>query len=796
MNVSLNWLKEYVDLDDSVTVKEIVDKITMTGTKVEKYEMFGNKTKLVYTARVESISKHPSDDKLSVLKLDLKDKHLIAVAKIPDIEVGDIIPVALPGAQIIGKEVKEGMVNGVNSECMVCHVLDLGLSKDMPWVKPSGLLVFPKDVEIGVDINDILGLDDYIIEFEITPNRPDCLSIEGIANELALTFNKPCKSLWQYKEENFERCDSVEDISVEIKTDNCKRYTATVAKDVIVKESPYDMQLKLIKCGIRPINNIVDITNYVMLEVGEPLHAFDKKFFDTNKVVIRQANDGEQIETLDGILRTLDNTNMVITNGEKTVAIAGIMGGELSGIHDDTNEIVLESANFVRGNIRNTSKKIGLRTDASSRYEKGLPQELTVHALNRVCDLINSTNSGKCVNKIVDCYPVKQKEIQIKIDYKKLNKIIGTDISNEEIDRMLALTKIKVKDGVAYIPYFREDVELVEDLSEEVARIYGYDKLKSTLPDTITTFGEKTKVQKMEDKVKELSIAEGYNEIYTYTFFDKEVLKKVGITEDMEEYNCVKIKNPLSKDFEYMRTTTVPHMLDALERNNTRKNKDVRLFELGKVFKDADNIKKNELVREELVLTLGLYDDVSTYYDIKENVENILNYYNILDNEYRILRIENSKIYHPGMSAKITIGEDLIARFGKLNPLTCQNYILPSNTYIAEINFEMLKKYQRREIKFKELPKFPAVERDISFVISSDVLSFEIINALKNVTYVENVELFDVYEGKQIEAGKKSMAYRIFLRSQDKTLNEDEIKASMDKILNILSEKFNAQIRE
>ena len=277
MNVSLNWLKEYVDLDDSVTVKEIVDKITMTGTKVEKYEMFGNKTKLVYTARVESISKHPSDDKLSVLKLDLKDKHLIAVAKIPDIEVGDIIPVALPGAQIIGKEVKEGMVNGVNSECMVCHVLDLGLSKDMPWVKPSGLLVFPKDVEIGVDINDILGLGDYIIEFEITPNRPDCLSIEGIANELALTFNKPCKSLWQYKEENFERCDSVEDISVEIKTDNCKRYTATVAKDVIVKESPYDMQLKLIKCGIRPINNIVDITNYVMLEVGEPLHAFDKK---------------------------------------------------------------------------------------------------------------------------------------------------------------------------------------------------------------------------------------------------------------------------------------------------------------------------------------------------------------------------------------------------------------------------------------------------------------------------------------------------------------------------------------
>ena len=796
MNVSLNWLKEYVDLDDSVTVKEIVDKITMTGTKVEKYEMFGNKTKLVYTARVESISKHPSDDKLSVLKLDLKDKHLIAVAKIPDIEVGDIIPVALPGAQIIGKEVKEGMVNGVNSECMVCHVLDLGLSKDMPWVKPSGLLVFPKDVEIGVDINDILGLGDYIIEFEITPNRPDCLSIEGIANELALTFNKPCKSLWQYKEENFERCDSVEDISVEIKTDNCKRYTATVAKDVIVKESPYDMQLKLIKCGIRPINNIVDITNYVMLEVGEPLHAFDKKFFDTNKVVIRQANDGEQIETLDGILRTLDNTNMVITNGEKTVAIAGIMGGELSGIHDDTNEIVLESANFVRGNIRNTSKKIGLRTDASSRYEKGLPQELTVHALNRVCDLINSTNSGKCVNKIVDCYPVKQKEIQIKIDYKKLNKIIGTDISNEEIDRMLALTKIKVKDGVAYIPYFREDVELVEDLSEEVARIYGYDKLKSTLPDTITTFGEKTKVQKMEDKVKELSIAEGYNEIYTYTFFDKEVLKKVGITEDMEEYNCVKIKNPLSKDFEYMRTTTVPHMLDALERNNTRKNKDVRLFELGKVFKDADNIKKNELVREELVLTLGLYDDVSTYYDIKENVENILNYYNILDNEYRILRIENSKIYHPGMSAKITIGEDLIARFGKLNPLTCQNYILPSNTYIAEINFEMLKKYQRREIKFKELPKFPAVERDISFVISSDVLSFEIINALKNFTYVENVELFDVYEGKQIEAGKKSMAYRIFLRSQDKTLNEDEIKASMDKILNILSENFNAQIRE
>ena len=793
MDVSLNWLKEYVDLDENVSIKEVVDKLTMTGTKVEKYTKFGEPCENVYTARVDNVE--PYEDGLSIITLDMKDKKLKAVAKIPDIEEGNIVPVALPGAKVIGKDIKVSEVKGIKSECMICHILDLGLNMNFPWVKPSGLICFPSDVNINEDVSKVLGLGDYIIEFEITPNRPDCLSVEGIAKELAITFNKPCKEIWQYKPYNFNVVDNVNGIKVKVETENCKRYTMNVAEDVVIKPAPYDMQLKLIKCGIRPINNMVDLTNYVMIEVGQPLHAFDLDKLDSDEIVVRQARSGETLKTLDDITRNLDETNMVITNGKVPIAVAGVMGGEASGINSYTNKVLLEAANFIRASVRNTSKKLVLRTDASSRYEKGLAKDLTIHAMNRLCDLINSTGTGKVSNNVVDVYENKQEQTRIKIDYEKINSIIGTNIPNDEIDKILKSIGIKIEDDIAIIPYNRIDLEIIEDLSEEVARFYGYDKLPMTLPSTELTFGEKTHDQKMQDKIKNLCIANGFNEIYTYTFFSKDLLDRINVDKNSSLYNCVKISNPLSQEFEYMRSTAIPSMLEALERNYTKKNEQAKLFEYAKIFLDADNIAKGELVTEENVVTFGVYDKNADYYELKQEIENILNQFKVLNNEYEIKRIEGKSVYHPGICAQIVINGDVIAEFGKLSPKVALNYILPDNVYLATIYFKNVLKYENSDIKFKELPKFPAVERDIAIVIDEEVLTYDIEKRLKSVDYVERINLFDVYKGKQIEQGKKSMAYRIYLRSSEKTLEEQEINKAMNDITTILSNEFNANIR-
>ncbi|MEG2310607.1 MAG: phenylalanine--tRNA ligase subunit beta [Clostridia bacterium] len=795
MNVSLNWLKEYVPLDENIKIKEIIDRLTMSGTKVEKYEEFGKITQNVFTGKVLDIKPHAEDKNLKILTLNLGDKILTAVAKIPDIEVGNIIPVALPGAKVIGKDIEVSDVKKIKSECMVCHILDLGLDQTFPWVKPSGLLVFPNDVEVGKNVNDILGLGDYIIEFEITPNRVDCLSVEGIANELALTFNQPCKTLWHNIKPEFNTCDSVDNITVKIDTLSCKRYTMNVAQNVLVKDSNASIQLKLIKSGIRPINNIVDITNYVLLEIGQPLHAFDYEKLKSNNIIVRQARENEVIQTLDLQERILNNDNMVIANDSIPVAIAGIMGAEISSICRDTKTVVIESANFARASIRNTSRKLCLRTCASSNYEKGLPQELTAYAMNRVMNLINTTNSGVMKNDVVDIYPIKQDEVNILIDYEKINKIIGTNIDKNNICKMLKSVALTIENDIAYIPYFREDLKINEDLAEEIARIYGYDKLDSKLPDTSLTFGEKTILQKMEDKIKEITMANGYSEIYTYTFFSKDLLERMNVAKDDIRYNCIKITNPLSSEFEYMRTTAMPLMLEALERNYTKKNLNIKIFELGNVFLDVENIQNNELCREEKVLTLGMYDEKLDFYDFKEVIESILKYYNILSLDYEIDRIVDKCEYHPGVSAKITIDNDVIAEFGKMSTKLILNYILPENTYIATLYFDKLVKYAKTKTIFKELPKFPAVERDIAFTIDEDILSYNIEKELLKIDNIEQVRLFDVYQGTQIADGKKSMAYNLMLRLSNKTLEEKEIILIMNNVKEILANKFNAYIR-
>lgn len=799
MNVSLNWLKEYVDVPKDVDAKDIAYMLTMTGTKVENIIKFGEKVTGVVTGKILDVRKHEDDEKTSILKIDIGNRHLTALAKIPDIQIGMIVPVALDGAKLASKDIKASKVMGIKSECMVCHILDLGIdSRDFAWSLMSGLISFPKDTPIGININEVLGLGDYIIEFEITPNRPDCLSVEGIATELAATFNLPCKNLSRkkYNRENNKVVNSIEGIAVDIQTDKCSRYMCKVAKDIKIKGAPYDMQLKLIKSGIRPINNIVDITNYVMLEMGQPLHAFDKVNID-KAIVVRQAKEGETILTLDGQERHLSTRTMVISNGSEPMAIAGIMGGEISGVQEVTTEIVIESASFDRGAIRTASKEYSLRTDASSNYEKGLSPELTNSAINKAAEYITKYGYGTVLEEVIDNYKIKQQETIIKIDYDYINRYIGINLSNKEIDNLLERVLIKVESGIANIPYFRQDISIREDLAEEVARLYGYENIPSTLPSMPDTFGAKTIIQKAEDKLLNTMIANSCNEIYTYTFFGEAMLKRINVKDEDKLAQAIKIRNPLSKEFEFMRTTLIPHMLETLEKNYTKKNEKVRLFEYSKTFIGKEQVEKqNMLAKEEKILSIGMYGD-STYYDIKEVVYSLIEQFNISKGLIEIKRCTDNGIYHPGKSANIYLSNKLLAIIGELSPLVAKNYNLPKDTYIGEVFTEVLFANMNNVTKFKELPRYPAVERDLAIKVKQEVMSVEIEKVINSVDKrIDKVELFDVYTGAQIENGYKSMAYKINIRDENKTLEEKEITEIMSSIIETLEKEVKAEVRK
>lgn len=799
MNVSLNWLKEYVDVPKNLEAKDIAYMLTMTGTKVENITKFGEKVTNVVTGKILEIEKHKDDEKTSILKIDVGSKTLTALAKIPDIQIGMIVPIALDGAKLATKEIKTSEVMGVKSECMVCHILDLGIdSRDFAWSMPSGLISFPKDTPVGTNIVEVLGLGDYVIEFEITPNRPDCLSVEGLAIELAATLNLPCKNLSResYDAKDNKVVSSLEGITVDIQTDKCSRYMMKVAKDIRIEAAPYDMQLKLIKSGIRPINNIVDITNYVMLEIGQPLHAFDRQNIENN-IYVRDAKDGETLTTLDGQIRNLSANTMVIANSKEPMAIAGVMGGELSGIKDDTTEIVIESASFERGAIRKASKEYSMRTDASGKYEKGLPPELINPAINKVAEYITKYGYGKVIEGTVDNYKQKQKETDIKVDYEYINKYIGINLSIEEIDKLLEKVNLKVKDGIINVPYFRQDISIREDLVEEVARLYGYENIPSTLPEMPDTFGSKTIIQKAEDKLLNTMTANSYNEIYTYTFFGEAMLTRINVKPEDKLAQTIKIRNPLSKEFEFMRTTLIPHMLETLERNYTKKNESARLFEYSKVFSGKDEVEnKNMLAKEEKILSIGMYGN-SSYYEIKEVVESLIDQFGMLKSTIEIQRCKDNNIYHPGKSANIYVNNKLLATIGELSPLVAKNYNLPKEVCIAEVYTEVLFDNMNNVTKFKELPKYPAVERDLAIKVKQEIMSIEIEKAISSVDKrIEKIELFDVYTGEQIEKGFKSMAYKLNIRDENKTLEEKEITETMSKIIEVLEKEVNAEIRK
>ena len=806
MKASIEWLEEYSDID--VNSAELGDILTMTGSKVETINETGENIKNVVVGKICFIEKHPDADKLVITQVDVGNEKIQIVTGARNINVGDVVPVAKEGAILPdGKIIKKGKLRGVDSCGMMCSIGELGLTKaDFPEQIEDGIMILGEKYEkdLGKNIVDVLDIRESIIDFEITPNRQDCFSIEGIGREVAVSLNKefknPRKNLNNI---NIKKVEQIEGLSAKIKDpDLCYRYIARVVKNVKIGESPDWMKKRLKACGIRSINNIVDITNYVMLELGQPMHAFDINSIKSKEIIVRRAKLGEEITTLDGIKRKLDEDMLVIADSQKPIAIAGVMGGENSEIEDNTKTVVFESAVFYGGSIRKTSRKLALRTEASTRYEKGLSQENALRAVNRAVELVKLLQIGEEVEEIIEEYPTKQETAKIELNSEKINKLLGLNVPKQEMMSILKKLEMTIveENGKTYIipPFFRQDIEQLADLAEEILRFYGYDKLESTLVKANTTIGLKNKEQKIEDKIRSVMINNGLSEIYTFSFTNYNELKKLCLNDDNELIlQAIKVQNPLNEDYTIMRTTTVPSMLQILSNNFNKKNEEVRLFDISRKYKNVNNkIEKEELPEEDIVLTIGMYGDNIDFFRLKGIVENVLEISEL--NKYDIIKEKNNSIYHPGICANLKVGNDIFATFGEVHPKVIMNYGINQKVYIAEININKITKYAKVNKKYQPIPKFPALERDIAIVVDENVEvgTIEKIIEKKSNKMLEELKLFDVYRSDKLGNNKKSVAYNLKFRIKDRTLKDEEVNTVMKNILEQLEKELNAELRK
>lgn len=800
MKASIEWLKEYSDIDvDSV---ELGDILTMTGSKVETIEQRGNDIKNVVVGKILEIKKHEDSDHLVVTQVDVGNEKVQIVTGANNIKEGDIIPIAKDGSELPGGvKIKKGLLRGIESCGMMCSVGELGLElSDYPGQIEHGIMILDKKFEkdLGKDIVEVLDLKEDIIDFEITPNRPDCLSIEGLGRETAVSLGKEFKNPRKNIDElNVENKDEIEGLKVNIEApDLCYRYIARVVKNVKIGESPDWMKKRLKACGVRSINNIVDITNYVMLEMGQPMHAFDINSIEGKHITVRRAKNGEKITTLDEQERELNENDLVIADTKKAVAIAGVMGGLNSEIEKDTQIVVFESASFYGGSVRKTAKKVGLRTESSSRFEKGLSSENALRAINRAIELVELIDAGEVVDGKIDVYPTKQKINKIKLDVDKINNLLGTNISKEEMISILEKLEIKVENDMAIAPYFRMDLEFVADLAEEVVRFYGYDKLETTLIKADTTLGIRNKEQKIENNIKELLVTNGLSEIYTYGFVSQKDLEKSNINEELAK-KSITIINPLSDEYKLMRPTTIPSIMQILALNTNKKNQNVKLFDISKNYKNLNNeVENGEVPIQENILTIGMYGDDVDFYTLKGLIENVLEVSNV--NRYDIQKETQNESYHPGRCANLKVGVDIIATIGEVHPEVLENYDIEKRAYIAEINLSKIAKYSRANKKYVEVPKFPAVERDIAIIVDEkvEVGQIEKIIIKKSKKWLEEARLFDIYRDEKIGEDKKSVAYSLNFRDKSQTLSDEEINKIMANIIAELEKSLGATLRK
>jgi phenylalanyl-tRNA synthetase beta chain len=796
MNVPLSWLSDYVDI--KVSPKEYANALTLSGSKVEGIEVQGQEISKVVVGKIISLEKHPDADKLQVSKVDIGSEVIQVVTGAQNVSVGNYIPVALVGATLPGgKKISKGKLRGVESCGMMCSIQELNLTKeDYPDAAEHGIFILEDGLPLGKDIKELLGINETVVEFEITSNRPDCFSMVGIARESAVTLGSELKKPEiKVKEEGDEAKNYA---SIEINApDLCSRYAARIVKDVKIAPSPKWMRDRLKAAGVRPINNIVDITNYVMLELGQPMHAFDLETLHGSKIIVRRANDGEVMYTLDDQERKLDSSMLVIADAERAVAVAGVMGGANSEVTENTKTILFESANFDGISVRLTAKKLGLRTEASSRFEKGLDVENVVTALDRAVQLVEELGAGTVCKGVIDCYVRKPEERVLKLRPDKINALLGTSIDTQYMLKLFKALEFGVDEAsmLLKVPSFRPDVEREADLAEEVARFYDYNNIESSLlSGKEATQGKKTFKQKVEDVIKNTMISCGLYETYTYSFTSPKVWDKINLPEDSDFRKAVVISNPLGEDYSVMRTTTMPDMLDIISRNYNRRIEEAGFFEMSFVYL-PESIPVNTLPLEKPVLTIGMYGNTTDFYHLKGIVEELMQSLKITGYEFEPYK--DCPVLHPGRTAAIMIKNKRIGLIGQISPDVADNFEAPEGTYIGVIDIAPLVENATFSANYKHLPKFPAVTRDIAMLVKDEVLvkQIEAIIKQRSGKILEAIKLFDVYKGKQVPEGMKSVAYSITFRAEDRTLTDEEVNKTMNKILDGLKTNLDAQLR-
>ncbi len=804
MNTALSWIKAYVP-DLTCTNQEYLDRMTMSGTKVETFECLDKNLKDIIVGQILSIEPHPDASKLIVCQVNIGEKTLQIVTGANNVKVGDKVPVVIDGGKVAGGHdggplpengivIKNGKLRGVDSYGMMCSIEELGSNRDMyPLAPEEGIYIFPEDTPVGADAIAVLGLHDTVFEYEITSNRVDCYSVLGIAREAAATFGLPFHMPDVTIHETDEKIEDY--IKVDVQDQElCPRYCARVCTDIRIAPSPEWMQRRLAASGIRPINNLVDITNYVMLEYGQPMHAFDYDTIAGGQIIVRRAKNGDEFQTLDGTVRKLDDQMLMICDAEKEIGIAGIMGGENSKITDQVKTVVFEAATFNGANIRKSAKRLGLRTDASGIFEKGLDPVNAEAAINRACALIEALGCGKVVSGMVDVKkPIKPlNRIPFRPD--RINSLLGTDVSEEKMLEIFSRLEL-VKDGDdIVVPSFRQDLEGIADLAEEVCRFDGYDNVPMTLPSGEATTGKLPFKLRIEQKARDIAECNGFSQGYSYSFESPKVFDKLLLPQDAPERLAVVISNPLGEDFSIMRTISLNGMLTSLATNYNRRNKDVRLYELGNIYL-PESMPLEKLPEERMQFTLGMYGK-GDFYSMKGVIETFLE---SIGMKKRVKYDPNGArpYLHPGRQAEIIYDGEKLGFLGEIHPDVADNYDIPTKVYVAVIDMPKIMGFATYDRKYDGIARFPAVSRDISMVVPKNVLAGDIETMIlqRGGKILESVALFDVYEGAQIMTGFKSMAYSITFRAKDRTLEEADITGAMKKILNGL-ESMGIELRQ
>lgn len=798
MNTALSWIKAYVpELD--CTAQEYTDAMTLSGTKVEGFECLDKNLKNIVVGQIEKIDRHPDANKLVICQVNIGNETTQIVTGASNVFVGAKIPVVLNGGKVAGGHdggplpengisIKKGKLRGVESNGMMCSIEELGSSRNFyPEAPEEGIYIFGDEVEVGADAIEVLGLHDVVFEYEITSNRVDCYSVLGIAREAAATFRKPFVPPVVKETGNEEDINNY--LSVEVEDpDLCPRYCARMVKNIKIAPSPQWMQRRLAASGIRPINNLVDITNYVMEEYGQPMHAFDYDTIAGQKIIVKRAKDGDTFQTLDGQERKLDSNILMINDGEKEIGIAGIMGGENSKITDDVTTMVFEAACFDGTNIRLSAKRLGLRTDASGKFEKGLDPENAKAAIDRACQLVEELGCGEVVGGTIDVYSVKKENKRIPFDPAYINRLLGVNLSEEQMLSYFKPLELDYDEESREIivPSFRQDLLRKADIAEEVARFYGYANIPSTLPSGEATTGKLTFKLRVEETARDVAEFCGFSQAMTYSFESPRAFDKLLLPANAPERNAIKISNPLGEDYSIMRTNSLNGMLTSLSTNYNRRNKNVRLYEIGNIYLPKA-LPLTELPDERTQLTLGMYGS-GDFYTMKGVVEEF--FYKVgLNKKISYDPKAGKSFLHPGRQANILYRGQVVGYMGEIHPQVADNYEIGERTYVAVIDMPQIVAQASYDRKYNGLAKFPAVTRDISMTVPKSILAGQIEEIIekKGGKLLESYKLFDIYEGSQIQAGFKSMAYSVVFRAKDRTLEDKEVANTMDKILNALS---------